>query len=256
MFFILFSFFLLIFNFCHHLFDKVYYYVNKIFFLYYFVFNKFKYFIYKKKFFLNRISKIEHENIFLKEKIFVLKKKLYFLNILEKENNIFRRILGFPLLNKIKNNFNFVRIFFYNINVMDELIINHMYNKNIRYGSLLFNDLSMLGKVIYFGNNFSKIELICNKNSELPIVILRNNINAIIKGYGCNNYMKINDFPINTDVRIGDIIVLPDIDDYYFSGYPIGVVKNILLDSIYGNLIIEVKYFLDLENLNFAFLYN
>ncbi len=256
LFFIIFCFFLLIFDFYYHISNRIRFCTDKIIFGFYFIYDNLNLWINNKFFLLKNFRKIKYENFFLKKKIFFLKKKVFFLNIFKIENNFLRKILHFPLLKKIREKINFIKIFFYHTNNIDELIINHLFNKNIKYGSLLFNDISIVGKIIYTGNNYSKIELICSKNSSLPVIILRNNINTIINGYNCFNDMKINDFSIDTDVRVGDIIVLPNIDGYIFTGYPVGVVKNIILDFNRGSLIVDVKYFLELQNLNFVFVYS
>ncbi len=256
LFFVVFCFSLLIFDFYYHISNKIRFYTDKIIFSCYFFYDNLNIWIKNNFFFLENFKKIQDENFFLKKKYFFLKQKVFFLNILKLENNFLRKILNFPLLKKIREKIYFIKVFFYRNTNLDELIIDHLFNKNIKYGSLLFNNLSIIGKVIYTGSNYSKIELICNKNSSLPVIILRNNINTIINGNNCSNDMRISDFSIDTDVHIGDIIVLPNIDGYIFTGYPIGVVKNVILDSISSSLIVDVKYFLELQNLNFVFIYN
>ncbi len=250
------SIFLLFFDFYYNLSNKIYFYTDRIIFFYFYFINNIKLFIYKKIFYLSNCQKIYKENIFLKKKNIFLHKNLFDLNSLQLENNILRNMLNIPMYKKKVNNSIFVKIFFYYLNNIDEIFINHIYDSNIKYGSLLFNNMGMLGKVIYSGDFFSKVQLICNKNSIFPVSVLRNNINAVIIGYGCNNYMKINDFPINSDVKLGDIIILPKISDYSFSGYPVGVVDNVYLDLVNGFLVAHIKYFLNLNNINFVFLYN
>ncbi len=253
--FIFFSIFLLFFDFYFSIFNKINFFTDRIVFFYYYVYSNIKIFIDDKIIFLKDFKNINKEIFFLKKKNLLLNKKLFSLNFLQLENNIFRKILNFPLFIKKKNDFIFVKNFFFYFNNIDEIIISHVFNSDIKYGSLLFNNISMLGKIIYSGDFFSKVQFICNKNSVFPINILRNNINAVILGYGCNNYMKINDFPINSDVKLGDIVILPKINDYSFSGYPIGIVNNVYLDLINGFLVADIKYFLELDNLNFGFLY-
>lgn len=253
--FIFFSLFLLFFDFYFSLSNKIHFYTDRIVFIYYYLFNKIKFFINSRIFFLRYLKDIYKENFFLKKQNLFLNKKLLYLNFLQLENNIFRKILNFPLFKKNSNDFIFVNFFFYYLNNIDEIVINHIYDYRIKYGSLLFNKIGMLGKVIYSGNYFSRIQLICNKNSILPVNVLRNNINSVILGCGCKDYMKINDFPINSDIKLGDIIILPNISDYSFSGYPIGVVNNVYLDLVDGFLVVNVKYFLELDNLDFGFLY-
>ncbi len=256
LFFIFFSIFLLFFDFYYHLSNKIHFYSNKFIFFYYYIFDNLFFYVKKKILFLQNFKEIYYENIFLKKKKMFFNKKILYSNFLKLENNYFRKILNLPLLNKEKN-FSLVRVFFYHFNNIDEIIINHIRNLNIKYGSLLFNSIgSMLGKVVYSGNNFSKVQLICNNNSSFPVSILRNNLNSIILGFGCKNYMRIDDFSIEADIKIGDIVIIPWVNIYSFSGYPIGVVDNISLNFNDGVLMIYVKYFLELDNLSFGFLYN
>ncbi len=256
LFFIFFAIFLLFFDFYYHFSNKIRFYTNKFIFLYYYIFDNLFFFIDNKILFFRNFKKIYNENIFLKKENLFFKKKILYSNFLKLENNYFRKILNFPLFKKKERDFFIVKIFFYHFNNMDEIIINHAQNFNIKYGSLLFNHVGMLGKVIYSGNNFSKVQLICNTNSSFPISILRNNLNSIILGFGCENYMRIDDFTFGTDVKIGDIVIIPQVNNYSFSGYPIGVVDSIYLNFNYGTIMVYVKYFLELSNLSFGFLYN
>ncbi len=256
LFFIVFSIFLLFFDFYYCISDKIRFYTNRVVFIYYYIFDNLIFLLKKNIVFLNDYNRIYNENVFLKEKNFILKKRIMYSSLLKLENNYLRKILNFPLLSKESKDFVFVKIFFYHFNDTDEIIINHLKNSNIKYGSLLFNYIGMLGKVIYSGDNFSRLQLICNQNSSFPVSILRNDLSTIVSGNGCNNNMKISDLPIGSDVKVGDIVILPKVSGYSFSGHPIGVVDNVYSDFLYGVLVIEVKYFLDLNNLGYGLLYN
>ncbi len=256
LFFIFFSLCLMFCDFNYNLSDKIYFYTDKIIFLYYYIFDNVILFFEKKIVFLKDFKKISNENISLKKNLLLLRSKILYNNLLERENNYFRKILNFPLLKKEDKNFVFVKIIFYHLTNLDEMIVNHMQNFNIKYGSLLFNNIGMLGKVIHSGTNFSRVKLICSKGSSFPVSILRNNLNTIILGYGCNYDMQINDFTLDSDIKIGDIVILPKVSDYSFSGYPVGVIDSVNLDYVYGVLKVDVKYFLELNNLSFGFLYN
>ncbi len=207
---------------------KIYYLYNKIFFL-----NKINYFFIKK-------------NNDFKKKNILLKNKLHLLNNLKNQNDIFRNILNIKLLKNI-NNFSIVKLLFNNFKNYDYLLVNILNYKNIKYGNLLFNNIGIIGKLVFINNNFGKIQLLCSYNSGFSGKILRTGMKVIILGYGCNKEMKIINLPINSNVIKGDIIVNYDIYNYYFE-YPIGIINNYYINDIYGDLVIKIKSFIDYNN--------
>ncbi len=217
----------------------------RINFIIYYLYNKF--FIYLKNK-VNYLKKKEYffiENNNLKKKNILLKNKLYFFDNLKKQNNIFKDILNIKLLKN--NNFSIVKLLFNNFRNYDYLLINILNCKNIKYGNLLFNNIGIIGRLVFINNNFGKIQLLCSYNSGFSGKILRTGLKVIILGYGCNKEMKIIDLPINSNIIKGDIVVNYDIYNYYFE-YPIGIINNCYIDSIYGGLIIKVKSFVNYNN--------
>lgn len=243
---------LLIINYKFDYFNKIKFYTDKINFIFYNFHNNIVLYINNKKKYFKNISYYIKMNYFLKKKIFFLKNKLSFLKNLEKENIIFRNILNIPIL---KNQYYYlVKLLPYKLENNYRFFIKILNNKNINYGDLLFNGIGIIGRVISVNNNFSKVDLVCNYKSSFPGKILRSNIEFIVLGKGCLNYMEVNNLSIDSDIKVGDIISTYNYSNNNFSSFPLGVIKKIIFDEKNGYYKIKIGNFLRKNELNFLFL--
>ncbi len=236
--FLFFSLFIIFFDIKFNYFNILKIFFIKINFIIYYLCNKIYFFKKSNYFFIKKNNNLIKNNI-------LLKSKLYLLNNLKNQNNIFRNMLNIKLLKN--NDFSIVKLLFNNFRNYDYLLVNILNYKNIKYGNLLFNNIGIIGKLVFINNNFGKIQLLCGYNSGFSGKILRTGLKVIILGYGCNKEMKIINLPINSNLIKGDIIVNYDIYNYYFE-YPIGIIDNYYIDDIYGDLIIKIKSFINYNN--------
>ena len=175
---------------------------------------------------LSFISKEELilENKYLKEKIeqsnlFKLKSKK-----LEIENNILRKELS--LLPPILENYVFVKVTtdtqtHYN----KTIIINAGRNMDIRNGDAALTSKGLIGSVFEVYEKYSRVLLISDINSKIPVRVGESNIKAIISG---NNTTKIDLLYLkeNLSFNDNDLVYTSGDGGYFNPGIPVGVIKK------------------------------
>lgn len=243
--FLFFSLFVIFFDIKFNYFNLLKLFFIKLNFLIYFFCNIIYVYFNNKIFYFSKINYLIIKNKNLINENIILRNKIYILNNIKYQNNILKNILNIKILKK--NYFSVVKLLFSVFKSYDYLLINILNSKNIKYGNLLFNNIGIIGKLVFINNNFGKIQLLCSYKSGFSGKILRTGLKVIILGFGCNKKIRIFDLPLNINVIKGDIIVNYDIYNYYFE-YPIGIVNNFYVDKNYGGIVIIVKSFINYNN--------
>jgi len=178
----------------------------------------------KFKLFVTSKEELLIENKFLKKKIenntlFKLKSEK-----LEIENNILRKELA--LLPPVLENYVFVKVTadtqtHYNKTV----IINGGNNMYIRKGDSALTSKGLIGSVIDVHDKYSRVLLITDINSKIPVRIGKNNKKAIVSG---NNTPKIDLLYLkeNMSFEDGELVYTSGDGGHFNPGIPIGVIKK------------------------------
>jgi len=124
------------------------------------------------------------------------------------------------------------------------LIINKGFESGIEKGMAALDRSYMIGKVVETNYLSSRILLINDLNSKIPVIIEPGNIKAILNGSGLD-YGLLEYFPKNNTVDNGNIVYTSGSDRIFLPGIPIGKVEVV-------NDIKNVKFFSDLTQLDFV----
>ena len=187
-------------------------------------------------------EKLILENKFLKETIkqnnlFKLKSEK-----LEIENNILKKELS--LLPSVLENYILVKVTsdtqtHYN----KSIIINAGKNMNIRKGDAALTYKGLIGRVIEVYEKYSRVLLINDINSRIPVRVGEKNIKAIISG---NNTDKMDLLYLKDNVvfKENDLVYTSGDGGYFNPAIPIGVIKRenntIYIDSL--NDLSQIQY--------------
>ena len=178
----------------------------------------------KLKFSFISKEKLILENKYLKKKIeqsnlFKLKSEK-----LEIENNILRKELS--LLPPVLENYVFVKVTAdtqtrYN----KTIIINAGKNMDIRKGDAALTFKGLIGSVFEVYEKYSRVLLISDINSKIPVRVGESNIKAIISG---NNTTKIDLLYLkeNLSFNDNDLVYTSGDGGYFNPGIPVGVIKK------------------------------
>ena len=124
------------------------------------------------------------------------------------------------------------------------LIINKGFESGIEKGMAALDRSYMIGKVVETNYLSSRILLINDLNSKIPVIIEPGNIKAILNGSGLD-YGLLEYLPKNNTVDNGNIVYTSGSDRIFLPGIPIGKVEVV-------NGIKNVKFFSDLTQLDFV----
>jgi rod shape-determining protein MreC len=183
-------------------------------------------------------EKLILENKFLKETIkqnnlFKLKSEK-----LEIENNILRKELS--LMPPQLENYVLVKVIAdTQTQYKKTIIINAGKNMNIKKGDAALTYKGLVGSVIEVYDQYSRVLLISDINSKIPVRVGENNKKAIISG---NNTSRINLLYLkeNSFFNDGDIVYTSGDGGYFNPGIPVGVIKK-ENNNVYINLLNDLS---------------
>ena len=124
------------------------------------------------------------------------------------------------------------------------LIINKGFEAGIEKGMAALDRSYMIGKVIETNYLSSRILLVNDLNSKIPVIIEPGNTQAILNGSG-SNYGELEYLPKNNIVDTDHIVYTSGSDRIFLSGIPIGKIE--VIEGIK-----KVMFFSDLTQLDFV----
>ena len=174
---------------------------------------------------IKNTSAIENEIKFYKAENRELKK------IIEEESNLLEEILVSKVLIDKKSPF------------LKSIIINKGFNFGIEKGMAVLDGFYMVGRITEVNYLSSRVLLISDLNSKIPVMIEPSGAKAIMSGTG-KNYAILDFLPKNQKLENNHIVYTSGSDGIFSAGIPIGKIK--LFEKKY-----RVEFFSDLSQINF-----
>ncbi len=128
------------------------------------------------------------------------------------------------------------------------IVINKGFKHNIKIGSAVRNGSYFIGKVVGVNYLTSRVLLINDLNSKIPVIIEPNGISAIVSGNGSKFNGDIEYLPENNQVEVGHVVYTSGADGVISSGIPIGKI-NIKNSKKF------VKFFADFDQIKYVKVY-
>ena len=174
--------------------------------------------------FKSRTQLIE-ENERLSSENYMQRADLLRLRALENENEAMRRILNSPLQHLAR------KIFAEVINVdtdpyLKRIVINRGSSVGVYVGMPVITDQGLVGQVIDTNYASSRILLLVDSNSSIPVINERNNIRAIASGTGSADELILTNVPRSADFQVGDLLLSSGLGGVYPEGYPVAIVTD------------------------------
>ena len=88
----------------------------------------------------------------------------------------------------------------------------------------------VMGQIIHVGSLTSKVLLINDAHSGVPVQVTRNGVRAIAVGDVYTGKLRLANVPQTTDIRVGDILITSGLGENYPEGYPLGQVTSVIKD--------------------------
>jgi len=178
----------------------------------------------------------------LKEENNELKNKISKKNFLELENNQLRKLIEEQVSST--SNFTSARVMLDKQSpYLNSFIINVGSNKNIKNGMAAMDGKNFIGRIVDVNFFSSRVLLISDLNSKIPVMIEPSANHAILSGHG-DSKPTLEYLPKNHNIQDGDKVYTSGKEGIFSPGIPIGEVK--IEDDI-----IKVLLFSDLSQITF-----
>tara|TARA_B100001123_G_scaffold181387_1_gene207795 strand:- start:165 stop:995 length:831 start_codon:yes stop_codon:yes gene_type:complete len=195
------------------------------------------------------VKELSSENNRLKNEIKKLKEWRTLSIKLVNENNAYKKLLNIEDDNIELSHT--VRV----ISKSSEVFVNSIQigagSKNkIKNNSVAINENGLVGRVIGVGKNTSRILLVSDINSNVPVEVFNRDIQAILTGHTSKKLLKLKFIKDNAKISVGQMLVTSGNAGIFPPNLIVGRVFNIVDNEIY------VKSFVDFENLDFVQIVN
>jgi rod shape-determining protein MreC len=127
---------------------------------------------------------------------------------------------------------------------LNSFIINSGSNKNIKNGMAALDGANFVGRIVDVNFFSSRILLVSDLNSKIPVITEPSGFHAIISGHG-KNEPTLEYLPENHNIKNGDKVYTSGKEGIFSPGIPIGEIKI-------ENNIVKVLLFSDLDQITFV----
>jgi rod shape-determining protein MreC len=108
-----------------------------------------------------------------------------------------------------------------------EILINQGSHAGIKIGQGVVGADGVVGQVIAVTPLSSRVMLLSDPRSAIPVTNVRSEENFIIMGNGNNEALTILDVPNNTNLKVGDMLMSSGIGGHYPPHYPVGSITHL-----------------------------
>jgi len=167
-----------------------------------------------------------HENEKLRVQQILLEARLQKFLTLEKENIELRQLL--QSTSQVSGKITIGRILAVSLNPnMQEVFVNKGVKEGIFQGQPVFDAHGVMGQVASIGLFTSRILLVTDPQSAVPVQDYRNGMRAIAVGTGASGQLTLINVPDTNDIQVGDLFVTSGLGLNYPTGYPVAMVSKI-----------------------------
>lgn len=106
------------------------------------------------------------------------------------------------------------------------LIVSAGTKEGVHKGDIAITGSGVLGRIVEVGRHFSRLMLLTDYASRVPVFVGPNKITGVLIGDG-SSLPKLNSLPENKTVSVGDVVLSSGQVGVYPSGLSIGVVESV-----------------------------
>lgn len=128
-------------------------------------------------------------------------------------------------------------------------VVAYVGDKKVNKGDVVLSDKGVIGRIDKKIQNYAKVVLLTDINSNIPVIVEKNRVRGILKGDNTVN-PKLVFLPLDAEIEIGDRIVTSGVSGVFPAGLPVGQVVSVTKSEI------KVKPFASLEKLEYVRIVN
>lgn len=107
------------------------------------------------------------------------------------------------------------------------VIINKGRHAHVFIGQAVLDAYGVMGQVTEVGDFASRVLLITDSQSAVPVVDVRSGLRSLVVGTGDNTKMSMIYVPDTADIKLGDVLNTSGLGLRYPAGYPVGKIISI-----------------------------
>lgn len=170
------------------------------------------------------------ENASLHVQQVLLNARLEKLMSLQKENNQLRSLLASsPKINTHKIMVAQV-LAVASAPFIKQLVLNQGSGNGVFVGQAVIDATGVIGQVVKVSHFTSRVMLLTDLQSSIPIENVRTNLRGILSGTTSYNQLQLLHMPNTADIQVGDQLVSSGLGLRYPIGYPVGTVSQVVRD--------------------------
>ena len=113
---------------------------------------------------------------------------------------------------------------------LHQVILDKGLKQGVYIGQPVLDAHGVMGQVIQAGQNSSRVILITDNMSSIPIQDTRSGVRAIVSGNGSLDTLRLHNVTQTMDLKEGDLLITSGLDQHYPYGYPVGTISKMHLD--------------------------
>lgn len=122
---------------------------------------------------------------------------------------------------------------------IQQVILDKGSNQKVYVGQPVLDAYGVMGQVIQVDPITSRVMLLTDSASAIPVQIMRNGVRAIAVGDSTKGDLRLQNLTETTDIQEGDMVITSGLGQRYPFGYPVG--KVVFINKITGNQFINVR---------------
>ena len=113
---------------------------------------------------------------------------------------------------------------------VNQVILDKGSRDDLYIGQPVLDANGVMGKVIQIGSLTSRVLLINDSHSGVPVQVARNGVRSIAVGDSYTGKLKLANVPQTADIKAGDVLMTSGLGEHYPAGYPVGKVISVVKD--------------------------
>lgn len=171
-------------------------------------------------------QQLTQQNANLKSQLLLQKAEMQKIISLQKENKQLRALLRSTP--NLQTNYQVAQILAISLEpFLAQVVLDKGKDDLVYIGQPVLDSTGLMGQVIQIGSLTSRVMLVSDSRSAVPVQDERTGIRAIMVGQGSNRPLKLINVPQTSDIRVGDELTTSGLGLKFPVGYPVGVVIKV-----------------------------
>lgn len=192
-------------------------------------------------------------NINLKREVLRLKNDLLLLDQYKEENQRLRKLLDSSFVRD-------ERKVVAEVMAVDtspyrhQVVIDKGQIDGVYVGQPVANEKGIVGQVTFVAAHNSRVLLLTDSLSAIPVQVIRNDIRVIASGNGKIDRINLDHIPTSLDIQVDDLLVTSGLGGIYPEGYPVAHIAKVDRDTAREFAAIDAEPVVDFERLRYLLL--